>query len=182
MGKRLTLILGGARSGKSAYAERYCKERGEAVLFVATALALDEEMKLRIANHKSSRPANWITLETPSSVGQAIRSAPATPLVLLDCMTLLATNVLLNLPEGVGEREYQQALEAELDALLAAYRDHPGEWLIVSNEVGMGLVPPYPLGRLFRDGLGRVNQRLAAAADCVLLLVAGIPLVVKGEM
>jgi len=181
MGKRLTLILGGARSGKSAYAEAYCKQRGEAVLFVATATAMDEEMELRIANHRASRPAHWLTLEAPVQVGQAIRSAPPTPLVLLDCLTLLATNVLLGLPEGVQEREYQRALDEEVDALLAAYADHTGEWLIVSNEVGMGLVPPYPLGRLFRDGLGWLNQRLAAQADSVLLLVAGIPLVVKGE-
>jgi adenosylcobinamide kinase/adenosylcobinamide-phosphate guanylyltransferase len=181
MGKRLTLILGGARSGKSAYAEAYCKQRGEAVLFVATATAMDEEMELRIANHRASRPAHWLTLEAPVQVGQAIRSAPPTPLVLLDCLTLLATNVLLGLPEGVQEREYQRALDEEVDALLAAYADHPGEWLIVSNEVGMGLVPPYPLGRLFRDGLGRANQRLAAAADSVLLMVAGIPMRVKGE-
>lgn len=181
MGKRLTLILGGARSGKSAYAEAYCKQRGEAVLFVATATAMDEEMELRIANHRASRPEHWLTLEAPIQVGQAIRSVPPTPLVLLDCLTLLATNVLLGLPEGVQEREYQRALDEEVDALLAAYAAHPGEWLIVSNEVGMGLVPPYPLGRLFRDGLGRANQRLAAAADSVLLMVAGIPMRVKGE-
>lgn len=181
MGKRLTLILGGARSGKSAYAETYCKERGETVLFVATATAMDEEMELRIANHRASRPGHWLTLETPVKVGEAIRNAPPAPLVLLDCLTLLATNVLLGLPEGVSAEEYQRALDEEVDALLAAYADHPGEWLIVSNEVGMGLVPPYPLGRLFRDGLGRANQRLAAAADSVIFLVAGIPMRVKGE-
>jgi adenosylcobinamide kinase/adenosylcobinamide-phosphate guanylyltransferase len=181
MGKRLTLILGGARSGKSAYAEAYGRQHGGAVLFVATALAGDDEMKLRIANHQKSRPADWITLEAPLRVGQAIRSAPVTPLVLLDCMTLLASNVLLSLSEPPQESEYRRALEVELEELLAAYHAHPGEWLIVSNEVGMGLVPPYPLGRLFRDGLGWLNQRLAAQADSVLLLVAGIPLVVKGE-
>lgn len=181
MGKRLTLILGGARSGKSAYAEAYGRQHGGAVLFVATAMAVDDEMKLRIANHRKSRPADWITLEAPLRVGRAIRSAPLTPLVLLDCMTLLASNVLLSLSEPLQESEYRRALEEELDELLAAYRTHPGEWLIVSNEVGMGLVPPYPLGRLFRDGLGWLNQRLAAQADSVLLLVAGIPLVVKGE-
>ncbi len=182
MGKRLTLILGGARSGKSAFAEAYCKQSGEPALFVATAAALDEEMKLRIANHRASRPSHWITLEAQIQVGQAISGAPRTPLVLLDCLTLLASNVLLHLPEGAHDQEYQRALDAEIDALLAAYAAHPGEWLIVSNEVGMGLVPPYPLGRQFRDGLGRANQRLAAAADRVLLMVAGIPLRVKGEL
>jgi adenosylcobinamide kinase/adenosylcobinamide-phosphate guanylyltransferase len=181
MGKHLTLILGGARSGKSAYAEQYCKQRGEPVLFVATATASDEEMKLRIANHRASRPKHWITLEAPLQVGKAIRSAPRTPLVLLDCLTLLASNILLSMPEEVEERDYQRALDEEIDELLAAYESHPGEWLIVSNEVGLGLVPPFRLGRLFRDGLGRANQRLAAAVDTVLLMVAGIPLRVKGE-
>ncbi|MEW6505036.1 MAG: bifunctional adenosylcobinamide kinase/adenosylcobinamide-phosphate guanylyltransferase [Chloroflexota bacterium] len=181
MGKQLTLILGGARSGKSAYAEQYCKQRGERVLFVATATASDEEMKLRIANHRISRPADWLTLEAPRGVGQAIRRAPLTPLVLVDCLTLLASNVLLGFPEEVEEQDYQRALDGEMDELLAAYAAHPGEWLIVSNEVGLGLVPPYRLGRLFRDGLGRANQRLAAAADTLLLMVAGIPLRVKGE-
>lgn len=180
MGKQLTLILGGARSGKSAYAEAYGRQQGGAVLFVATAQAGDEEMKLRIAKHQQSRPNNWITIETPTRVGQAIRAAPVTPLVLVDCMTLLASNLLLGLSEPQQESEYRRALEEEFEELLAAYRAHPGEWLIVSNEVGMGLVPAYPLGRLFRDGLGWLNQRLAAQADRVLLLVAGIPLVVKG--
>jgi adenosylcobinamide kinase/adenosylcobinamide-phosphate guanylyltransferase len=181
MGKRMTLILGGARSGKSAYAEAYGRQHGGAVLFVATAQAGDEEMKLRIAKHQQSRPSHWITLEAPLRVGQAVRAAPLTPLVLVDCLTLLASNLLLSLNEPQQESDYHRALEVELDELLAAYRAHPGEWLIVSNEVGMGLVPPYPLGRLFRDGLGWLNQRLAAHADRVLLLVAGIPLAVKGE-
>ena len=126
----------------------------DSVLYVATAAAGDEEMAERIAAHKANRPANWYTLEAPLKVGQAIQIAEPTHWVLLDCMTLLATNVLLSLPETVKEAEYQSAMEIELAELLEAYQNSPAEWVIVSNEVGLGLVPEYPLGRLFRDVLG----------------------------
>ena len=182
MGKRLTLVLGGARSGKSTFAQKRIEVSGQTALFVATATAFDDEMRTRIAAHKASRPAHWFTLEAPTQVGQAIQAEISkTDWVLLDCLTLLANNVLFSLPEPVDEPVYQEALDREIAEILSAYRAHPGEWLIVSNEVGLGLVPPYPLGRVYRDALGRANQQLASAADEVLFLVAGIPMVVKSR-
>jgi adenosylcobinamide kinase/adenosylcobinamide-phosphate guanylyltransferase len=153
---------------------------GQPALFVATATASDEEMVARIAAHRASRSDMWRTLEAPLGVGAAIQREPPTDWVLVDCITLLANNVLFSLPEPVDETAYQTAMTAEVEQLVSAYQSHPGEWVIVSNEVGLGLVPPYPLGRIYRDVLGRANQQLAAAADVVLFLVAGIPMRVKG--
>jgi adenosylcobinamide kinase / adenosylcobinamide-phosphate guanylyltransferase len=180
MGQKLTLVLGGARSGKSDYAQRMVEGSGEAALFVATATAGDEEMKARIAAHKASRSDIWQTLEAPLQVGQAIEEAATTPWVLLDCVTLLASNVLFSLQEPVDERIYQQAMNEEVQAILRAYQAQTGQWVIVSNEVGLGLVPPSAISRYYRDALGRANQMLAAAADEVVLMVAGIPMKVKG--
>ncbi len=179
--RKMTLILGGARSGKSALAQKMALQSGRPVLYVATATAGDEEMAARIAAHQAERPAHWHTLEAPLRVGAAIAAAkPAgADLVLVDCLTLLANNVLAPLPEAISSAEADAALAAEVDGLLAAYMASSSEWIIVSNEVGLGLVPPYPLGRLYRDALGRANQRLAAAADEVLFMVAGLPLVLK---
>jgi adenosylcobinamide kinase / adenosylcobinamide-phosphate guanylyltransferase len=179
MGKQMTLILGGARSGKSGYAQSRLLAAGKPVLFVATAEAGDEEMAQRISAHRLGRPADWVTLEAHTRVGQAIGNAAATPYVLLDCMTLLASNILMSCPEPVDEKLYEQKMDWELDELMAAYRSHAGEWLIVSNEVGLGLVPPYPLGRIYRDGLGKVNQKLAQLADRVIFMVSGLPMTVK---
>ena len=182
MGKQLTFILGGARSGKSAYAERLAAEQGGPVLYVATAQAWDDEMALRIANHRAQRPATWATIEAPHAVGPAIRTALQTQspaVILLDCLTLLASNVIIALPESVNELEATAALMAEVDSLLAAYASSTAHWIIVSNEVGLGIVPAYALGRVYRDALGRANQRLAALADEVLFMVAGLPMTVK---
>jgi adenosylcobinamide kinase / adenosylcobinamide-phosphate guanylyltransferase len=182
MSRKMTLILGGARSGKSALAQKMAAEGGRAVLYVATATAGDEEMAARIAAHRAERPAHWHTLEAPLQVGAAIgaglRSTPVT-LVLVDCLTLLANNVLGRLPETISAAEAEAALAIEVDGLLAAYTAGSADWIIVSNEVGLGLVPPYPLGRLYRDALGRANQRLAMAADEVFFMVAGLPLALK---
>ena len=180
MGKGLVLILGGARSGKSAHAEQLARQSGGRVLFVATAAAGDEEMAARIAAHQAARPSGWTTLEAPLGVGAAVEAAGlAVELVLVDCLTLLASNILLSLPEDASEQEADAAMQAELDDLLAAYADSPARWLVVSNEVGLGLVPPYPLGRLYRDLLGRANQRLAQVAGEVIFMVAGIPVKIK---
>ena len=179
---RLIFVLGGARSGKSAYAETWAREHGGRVLFVATAQALDAEMRERIDRHRAARPANWRTLEAPLEVGAAIRRALAAgdyDTVLVDCVTLLASNVLLSLPEEAEQEQANRATLREVDDLLAARAASGATWLVVSNEVGMGLVPPYRSGRLFRDALGLANQRLAQAADEVLLLVAGLPWVLK---
>jgi adenosylcobinamide kinase/adenosylcobinamide-phosphate guanylyltransferase len=178
----LILILGGARSGKSAYAERLARERGGEVLFVATATAGDDDMARRIAAHRAGRPAAWRVLEAPEGVATRVAAAnDAAPTIILDCLTLLAANILL-VHEGLGEDAVTRALDAEIDALLARIASDSATWIVVSNEVGMGLVPPYPLGRIYRDLLGRINARVAARAARAYLLVAGLPLDLKRLM
>jgi len=176
----LTLILGGARSGKSSHAQQLARERGgDDVLFVATAQALDDEMAARIAAHRAGRPAAWHTLEVPRHVGEAISQAESCGVVLVDCLTLLISSTVLALPESASAALAEAAALAETEGLIAAYRRGSGSWIIISNEVGLGLVPAYPVGRTYRDALGRANQRLAAEADEVVLMVAGIPLKIK---
>ena len=181
--KRLILLLGGARSGKSSYAEEWAGEHGQHVLFTATAQAFDEEMETRIARHRASRPPGWITLEAPRATGEAIQATLAEhgcDTVVVDCITMLASNALLSLPDDASQDRADAAILAEIDGLLAAYETSNATWLVISNEVGMGVVPPYRLGRFFRDGLGRANKRIAQAADEVFLLVAGLPWQLKG--
>jgi adenosylcobinamide kinase / adenosylcobinamide-phosphate guanylyltransferase len=182
--KRLILLLGGARSGKSSLAETMARRLAVdgRVLYVATARAGDDEMGARIAKHRESRPAAWRTLEEPLRLGERLaEDAGDARVVLIDCATLWVTNLLL---AACGESEdvppaAEAAVLAEVDSLLEAQRAVDATMLVVSNEVGLGLVPPYPLGRAYRDLLGRVNQRLAAAADEVYLLVAGLPIELK---
>ncbi len=183
--KCLLLVLGGARSGKSSYAERRAAEMAAdgAVLYVATAQAFDKEMKQRIAAHQMSRPATWRTLEEPLRVAEVVAAELAradAAVVLVDCLTLWASNMLLQNGDDVPDAT---AVETEafaaLDALLAVYAASHASTIVVSNEVGMGLVPPYPLGRIYRDLLGRLNARLAAQADEVVLMIAGLPLTIK---
>lgn len=187
--RELLFVIGGARSGKSSYAEELARQLGERVLYVATARAGDAEMEARIAAHRQARLASWRTLEVASNVGHAIRdalSADGADGVLLDCITLLVSNVLLGdawLSEeeygSVDERAAAERVERELDDLVSAYQDGTVSWVVVSNEVGWGLVPPYPVGRVYRDLLGRANRRLAAEADRVYLMVAGLPVDIK---
>jgi adenosylcobinamide kinase/adenosylcobinamide-phosphate guanylyltransferase len=156
------------------------EEIGGVVLFVATAEAGDEEMAARIAEHRAERPKTWQTLEAPRNVGRAIREgAPPAAVILIDCLTLLASNVITCLDEPVTPEEAEATLDREIDGLLEAYAASDAAWIIVSNEVGSGLVPPYPLGRIYRDALGRANARLAREAEDVLLMVAGLPLALK---
>jgi adenosylcobinamide kinase/adenosylcobinamide-phosphate guanylyltransferase len=199
MGK-LTLILGGARSGKSTFAEQRAKELGgDYVLYVATSETKDEEMQQRVEKHRSERPSAWGTLEAPRTVAQALRQAQDTALrqersaarvVLLDCMTFLVANHLMDAagPEGDPfddpsadpfDAQIEADVVAEVEALVAYVAETAVEMLVVSNEVGLGVVPPYELGRAYRDILGRANQILARHADEVHLLVAGIPMRVK---
>ncbi len=188
MSRELILLLGGARSGKSAYAKRLATQLGEQVLYVATARAEDEEMRARIAAHRRTRPPAWQTLEAPTGVGEAIRSALAAKsvaAVLLDCLTLLVSNVILKgLPaeemHEVDQSAARERVSGEVDGLLNAFHAGNTPWIVVSNVVGWGLVPPSSLGRIYRDLLGQANQRLAAAADRVYLMVAGLPLDIKG--
>jgi adenosylcobinamide kinase/adenosylcobinamide-phosphate guanylyltransferase len=181
MGKQLTLLLGGARSGKSNLAQHMGQQSGQSVLFVATAAALDAEMAARISAHRAARPSGWQTLEAQSGVGRAIRQYQQPyDFLVLDCITLLVSNCLMALPENAPAAEAHAVIVTEIEELIAAYAASPAGWVIVSNEVGMGLVPPYPLGRVYRDELGYANQRLAQAAGRVALLVAGLPLWLKG--
>ena len=183
MAGRLILLLGGARSGKSRYAETWAQGNGRCVLFVATAQVFDDEMRQRIARHRGDRPPAWDTVEAPLYVGATMRAALAGhDTVLVDCITLLASNVLLAQPEDATQDAVNQAILAEIDDLLAARAASSATWLVVSNEVGMGVVPPTRLGRFYRDALGYANQRLAQAADEVLLLVAGLPWRLKNDV
>jgi len=179
MGQHLTLILGGARSGKSDHAQMLVQEDKQSVLFVATATAGDEEMAHRIAVHRANRPVNWQTLEAPLKIAAAIENAPQAPWVLVDCITLLLSNILMTCSEPIDEVLYHKKVEEEIDELIACYVNHTGKWVMVSNEVGLGLVPAYTMGRYYRDALGRANQKLAKVADRVILMVAGIPMIVK---
>lgn len=174
----ITLILGGARSGKSAFAERIARDSGKSVLFIATATADDDEMKDRIRQHQATRPPTWQTLELPHDIGQNLKG-PVAPVVILDCVTLLVSNILLSLPEKTPTETVLQRIQKEIKEIIAVQEGCGGQWLIISNEVGLGLVPPNPLGRVYRDALGFANQTLAQSAKKVVFMVAGIPMVVK---
>lgn len=191
MGK-LTLVLGGARSGKSTFAEKCAKETGgENVLYVATSETKDEEMKERVVKHRADRPSAWDTVEAPRNVAQAIRQVRSdASVILLDCMTFLVANHLMDAaaPEDDPfddpsadpfDAKIETAVVAEVNALIDYVKEADVELIVVSNEVGLGLVPAYELGRAYRDVLGRANQILARHADEVLFLVAGIPMKVK---
>jgi len=179
----LTLILGGARSGKSAAAVRMAQQCGGGnVLYVATADPGDEEMQLRIDNHRAERPAEWQTVEAMHDVGDAIRRQTGSySSVVVDCITLLVSNLLVDQPNPYAD-EVKEWVEQEIGELVEAAKAMPShsDTVVVSNEVGTGLAPVTPLGRAFRDLLGQANQSLAAAADRVVLMVAGIPVLLKG--
>ena len=176
MSKQLIFVLGGARSGKSAFAERLAAQGGR-VMYVATAEALDDDMRRRIAGHRSQRPAEWDTLEEPLHLASVLPAAlDGYDTCLLDCVTLWVSNLLLS-KEGNPAAELQ-ILEAAR-ALVEVYERSHATWIVVSNEVGLGVVPPSALGARYRDALGRVNQLLAARADRVYLMVAGLSLELK---
>jgi adenosylcobinamide kinase / adenosylcobinamide-phosphate guanylyltransferase len=172
-GRKLILILGGARSGKSAFAQRLASSHAEQVLFVATTEPGDAEMAARIAKHRAERPKHWRTIEEPRAIARALVEAGTVPVVLLDCVTLWVTNLLLN------QNAEWEAAARELDELLAWYQAQPVELIVVSNEVGLGIVPADDLSRTFREWLGWFNQRLAAEADAVYLMIAGLPIELK---
>jgi adenosylcobinamide kinase/adenosylcobinamide-phosphate guanylyltransferase len=154
---------------------------GQRVLYIATAEAGDADMAGRIAAHRRARPPHWQTVEAPRHVAEALAGLVEPPeVLLLDCLTLLVSNVVLAL-EHEAQPTIEAALQAELEALLARQAALGLPLIIVSNEVGLGLVPPYPLGRIFRDVLGRANQHLARVANRVIFMVAGLPLPVKDE-
>jgi adenosylcobinamide kinase/adenosylcobinamide-phosphate guanylyltransferase len=182
---RLILVTGGARSGKSAFAEGLARSGRQPVVYLATAEPGDAEMRARIQEHRRSRPADWRTVDAPREVGPALVTlSPAPGTVLLDDLGLLVTNHLLALagdddPTSATAIALDAELAAEIDALRAAQAAGGWDLIVVTNEVGLGLVPDTPLGRVFRDAIGRANQALAAAADEVYLLVVGLPLRMK---
>lgn len=175
---RLLFILGGARSGKSDHAQRLAEARPGPVTFIATAQTLDDEMRVRIEAHRQRRPRHWATLELPTGVGQYMLDHPQPGgVVLLDCLTLLVSNIMLQSTEGSLEPDEGTArsqVEQETELISDAIRLSDAEWIVISNEVGQGIVPAYPSGRLFRDLLGRANQEMARRADEVVWMVAGI--------
>ncbi len=190
---RILFVLGGARSGKSRYAQARAAEAagpGRPVAFIATAEARDEEMRQRVQKHRQDRPSEWITLEAPREVGRALRElgAPAGAVgvagavsaggaagvvgaVVVDCLTLLVSNLLLGEPDGA---KAEKAVLEEVGQLLSAARAAPVPVFLVSNEVGQGVVPPSRLGRVFRDIAGRAHQLVASEADEVVFLTAGL--------
>jgi len=196
------LVLGGARGGKSGFADQLAADlaasRGGRVTYIATSETNDVEMAARVAAHRAARPAAWTTIECPRAVPAAIRAqADGNDLFLLDCVTFWVSNLILtgdafggahpgddfnydkSLLSAQQERAAADRVSTAVDDLLAALAETGATLIAVSNEVGLGVVPEYPLARLYRDQLGRANQRLAAAADQVYLLVAGLPLDLK---
>jgi len=176
---KLILVTGGARSGKSSFAEKLAKEANKDVTYLATCQALDEEMALRIEEHKKRRPKNWKTIEEPLNASSVIeKEGKSDRVILLDCLALLVANLFFSKGDSTSEL-IDQAVLNEIKTLAKISKDVPASVIIVTNEVGMGIVPEFPLGRAYRDTLGKANQILASEADEVYLLVCGIPVNVK---
>jgi adenosylcobinamide kinase/adenosylcobinamide-phosphate guanylyltransferase len=173
-GRTITLVLGGVRSGKSRFAQMIAA-RASSIAFVATAQPLDDEMRQKIRRHQSDRPRSWLTIEEPLELDTVLAEEGARHRILLvDCLTLYAANLL------EAERGNPSAIEERLQRFYGALRSAACSVALVSNEVGSGIVPSYPEGRRYRDLLGEINQRVAGIADNVLLMIAGLPLALKG--
>ncbi len=178
------LIIGGARSGKSTFAENRAADSGLRVIYVATAQALDSEMEQRIAHHRARRPATWGLVESPLDLAATLQQHAAPGVCLLvDCLTLWLSNLLF---AGAAARQAEAGqpldcplFKGEVQALIDTLPQLPGKIVIVSNEVGWGVVPMAAVSRLFADEQGRLNQRVAAVCEKVTLVVAGLPLVLK---
>lgn len=169
-GPHVTLVLGGARSGKSRHAQQLAEAAAERRIFIATAEAFDDEMRDRIAHHRAARGAGWETIEAPYALADAIREASGPDrVILIDCLTIWASNLLLS-DSDIG---------AATDDLVAALADIPCPVILVANEVGLGIVPDNALARRFRDVAGLLNQRIGASADQVLFMAAGLAMKLK---
>lgn len=183
------LILGGARSGKSTYAEKKAKSLGDNILYLATAVVTDVDMADRIDKHKKSRPATWQTVEQFKNF-ENLAFCDAfydADVLILDCLTVMMTNLMFDVPINYDEAKpseietLERSIKEEIDKLLDLVLKSGKKLLIVSNEVGLGLVPAYKLGNYFRDISGRMNQHVAQIADDVTFVAAGLPLKLKGE-
>ena len=175
----MIFITGGARSGKSSFAEGLARDRRGEVTYIATAAAGDDEMRARITAHRARRPAGWKTVELDSGLSAEIESAVSGGgTVLVDCLTVYLSNRMLE-QEFTDSRSGFALIEREVEELADTCACAIGSVIVVSNEVGMGIVPDNPLARAFRDIAGRANQRMASSADAVYLCVAGIPVKVK---
>jgi len=178
------LIIGGARSGKSRFAQELASKLGESVLFVATAVAGDEEMRQRIDEHQQARSATWDTLEVTTHVGSQIRQKiGGAQVVIVDCITLLVNNIFSQYSDQTADQIdaplIEEKLIAEIDELVECINQVDANFIIVTNEVGLGLVPANRVNRLYRDLLGKANQILAEHADEIYLMVAGLPVPIK---
>jgi adenosylcobinamide kinase/adenosylcobinamide-phosphate guanylyltransferase len=177
---KIILILGGARSGKSRLAVELARKQGGNVLFVATAEALDDEMQQRIAAHRQTRPAGWKTIEAPLHIGQNItKNIGQAQTVIIDCITMLVNNIFGQCGEKANASKLEKSVEAEIKELQECIAESKALFIIVSNELGLGIIPADKISRIYRDVLGRANQILAASADEVYLMVAGIPVTIK---
>jgi adenosylcobinamide kinase/adenosylcobinamide-phosphate guanylyltransferase len=180
----IELVIGGARSGKSAHAEKQAAESGLRVSYIATAQVRDAEMERRIAHHRARRPAEWTCVEAALRLADVLRAEAApNKCLLVDCLTLWLSNLFF---AGAAARQAEAGeaidcplLAGETQALIETLPRLPGRVVLVSNEVGWGIVPMHPVSRLFADEQGRLNQRVAAVADRVTLVAAGLPLVLK---
>lgn len=182
---RLTFILGGARSGKSSFAQNLARQAGGdagRVLFIATGSAGDAEMRDRIERHQLDRPSHWTTLEAPGQIGKAIlENGSGFSAIIVDCLTFLISNYLIDAGEQVEYDELAATVAGEMEGLIQAAGSAEAQVIVVSNEVGLGLVPLNPLGRAFRDLAGTAHQQVASAADEVYFMIAGLPQRVKGK-
>jgi len=182
----LILVTGGARSGKSSFAEELARKFKGEVLYVATSIPVDEEMKSRIRKHKEQRPKNWETIEAYKDLDLHLGNVTAQKsAVLLDCVTIMVTNIMLDKCsdiDNIGTDEaadMEDRVKNEIKKLIEIIAKTQSAFIIVTNEVGMGVVPEYPSGRVFRDIAGRANQMLARFANEVYLCVSGIPVKIK---
>ena len=173
---QISFVTGGARSGKSSFAERLAASTERTVVYLATLEALDGEMGDRIARHQAQRPVDWRTVEAPRALAAAVHDVPGEATILVDCLSLWVSNRLLELgeePDARAVRNLETELDLEIDAILETARGREADTIVVSNEVGGGVVPPSVLGRAYRDLLGRANQRVSLGAGRAWLLVAG---------
>jgi len=178
---KLIFITGGARSGKSNFAEKMAAKTSKEVVYIATGQPLDEEMTFRIKKHREKRLNTWETYEEPTEVRELVsRLGLEKEVILIDCLTLLTSNLLLRKEDKVEDSKWQGEILVEIEKLAEVSYKVPAQVIIISNEVGMGLVPDNPLGRVYRDILGRANSIIADKADEVFMMVSGIPLKIKG--